>query len=153
MDIAKQANALIKKALDMLTEEADIKQYGNIPEIFNNASGMVNENPECIAMLKGWMVSKANSVMFLIWRRGLMTEELEKEYRALPTPEEAVEDFEEFERANAEKANELEAARKEFMDEQHVTDIFKAVLNGMNKEKAEQEYQKMQEQIAQAQGR
>lgn len=153
MDIAKQANALIKKALDMLTEEADIKQYGNIPEIFNNASGMVNENPECIAMLKGWMVSKANSVMFLIWRRGLMTEELEKEYRALPTPEEAVEDFEEFEKANAEKANELEAIRKEFMDEQHVTDIFKAVLNGMSKERAEQEYQKMQEQIAKAQGR
>jgi len=153
MDIAKQANALIKKALEMLTEEADINQYGNIPEIFNNASGMVNENPECVAMLKGWMVSKANSVMFLIWRRGLMTEELEKEYRALPTPEEAVEDFEEFEKANAEKANELEAARKEFMDEQHVTDIFKAVLNGMSKEKAEQEYQKMQEQIAQAQGR
>ena len=153
MDIAKQANALIKKALETLTEEADIKQYGNIPEIFNNASGMVNENPECVAMLKGWMVSKANSVMFLIWRRGLMTEELEKEYCALPTPEEAVEDFEEFEKANAEKANELEAARKEFMDEQHVTDIFKAVLNGMSKEKAEQEYQKMQEQIAQAQGR
>ena len=153
MDIAKQANALIKKALETLTEEADIKQYGNIPEIFNNASGMVNENPECVAMLKDWMVSKANSVMFLIWRRGLMTEELEKEYRALPTPEEAVEDFEEFEKANAEKANELEAARKEFMDEQHVTDIFKAVLNGMSKEKAEQEYQKMQEQIAQAQGR
>ena len=153
MDVAKQANKKKKKALDMLTEEADIKQYGNIPEIFNNASGMVNENPECIAMLKGWMVSKANSVMFLIWRRGLMTEELEKEYRALPTPEEAVEDFEEFEKANAEKANELEAARKEFMDEQHVTDIFKAVLNGMSKEKAEQEYAKMQEQIAKAQGR
>ena len=44
-------------------------------------------------------------------------------------------------------------ARKEYMDAQHVTDIFKAVLNGMSKEKAEAEYQKMQEQIAQAQQR
>lgn len=153
MDVAKQANTLIKKALELLTEEADIKQYGNIPEIFNNASGMVNENPECVAMLKGWMVSKANSVMFLIWRRGLMTEELEKEYRALPTPEEAVKDFENFEKTNADRANELEEARKKFMDEQHVTDIFKAVLNGLTKEKAEQEYAKMQQQIAKAQGR
>lgn len=151
MDTAKQANAFITKALAVLTDENDIKQYGNLPEIFNNAAGMVNENPECEAMLKGWMVSKANSVAFLLWRRGILSEELEKEYRELPSAEEAVEDFEEFEKANAARAQELEAARKEFMDEQHVTDIFKAVLNGMSKDKAEQEYQKMQEQIAQAQ--
>lgn len=153
MDTAKQANAFITKALEVLTDDNDIKQYGNLPEIFNNASGMVNENPECIAMLKGWMISKANSVAFLLWRRGILTEELEAMYRELPTAEEAVKDFEEFEKANAARAQELEAARKEYMDEQHVTDIFKAVLNGMSKEKAEQEYQKMQEQIAQAQGR
>lgn len=153
MDTAKQANAFIMKALAVLTDKNDIKQYGNLPEIFNNAAGMVNENPECVAMLKGWMVSKANSVAFLLWRRGVLSEELEKEYRALPSAEEAVEDFEEFEKANAARAQELEAARKEYMDEQHVADIFKAVLNGMSKDKAEKEYQKMQEQIAQAQGR
>ena len=153
METAKQANAFITKALEVLTDENDIKQYGNLPEIFNNASGMVNENPECIAMLKGWMISKANSVAFLLWRRGILTEELEAMYRELPTAEEAVKDFEEFEKKNAERAQELENARKEYMDEQHVTDIFKAVLNGMSKEKAEAEYQKMQEQIAQAQQR
>ena len=153
MDVAKQANAFITKALEVITDENDIKQYGNLPEIFNNASGMVNENPECIAMLKGWMVSKANSVAFLLWRRGILTEELEAMYRELPTAEEAVKDFEEFEKSNTARAQELEDARKKFMDEQHVTDIFKAVLNGMSKDKAEQEYQKMQEQIAQAQGR
>lgn len=147
MDTAKQANAFIKKALGTLTDKNDIKQYGNLPEIFNNAAGMVNENPECEAMLKGWMVSKANSVAFLLWRRGILSEELEKEYRALPSAEEAVEDFEEFEKANAARAQELEDARKEYMDEQHVTDIFKAVLNGMSKEKAEQEYQRMQDKI------
>ena len=147
METAKQANQLIKKALEILTDENDLAHFSNVPEIFNNASGMVNGDEYCEAMLKGWMVSQANNVMFLLWRRGLLTKELEDEYRELPSREEAVKDFDGFEKANAEKANELEAARKEFMDAQHKTDIFKAVLNGMSKEKAEEEYAKMQAQI------
>lgn len=147
METAKQANQLIKKALEILTDENDLAHFSNVPEIFNNASGMVNGDEYCEAMLKGWMVSQANNVMFLLWRRGLLTQELEDEYRELPSTEEAVKDFEGFEKANAEKANELEAARKEFMDAQHKTDIFKAILNGMSKEKAEEEYAKMQAQI------
>lgn len=147
METAKQANQLIKKALEILTDENDLAHFSNVPEIFNNASGMVNGDEYCEAMLKGWMVSQANNIMFLLWRRGLLTKELEAEYRELPSTEEAVKDFEGFEKANAEKANELEAARKEFMDAQHKTDIFKAILNGMSKEKAEEEYAKMQAQI------
>ena len=147
METAKQANQLIKKALEILTDENDLAHFSNVPEIFNNASGMVNGDEYCEAMLKGWMVSQANNIMFLLWRRGLLTQELEDEYRELPSTEEAVKDFEGFEKANAEKANELEAARKEFMDAQHKTDIVKAVLNGMSKEKAEEEYAKMQAQI------
>lgn len=147
METAKQANQLIKKALEILTDENDLAHFSNVPEIFNNASGMVNGDEYCEAMLKGWMVSQANNIMFLLWRRGLLTQELEDEYRELPSTEEAVKDFEGFEKANAEKANELEAARKEFMDAQHKTDIFKAILNGMSKEKAEEEYAKMQAQI------
>lgn len=147
METAKQANQLIKKALEILTDENDLAHFSNVPEIFNNASGMVNGDEYCEAMLKGWMVSQANNIMFLLWRRGLLTKELENEYRELPSTEEAVKDFEGFEKANAEKANELEAARKEFMDAQHKTDIFKAILNGMSKEKAEEEYAKMQAQI------
>ncbi len=150
METAKQANQLIKKALEILTDENDLAHFSNVPEIFNNASGMVNGDEYCEAMLKGWMVSQANNIMFLLWRRGLLTQELENEYRDLPSTEEAVKDFEGFEKANAEKANELEAARKEFMDAQHKTDIFKAILNGMSKEKAEEEYAKMQAQIESA---
>lgn len=151
METAKQANQLIKKALEILTDENDLAHFSNVPEIFNNASGMVNGDEYCEAMLKGWMVSQANNIMFLLWRKDLLTQELEFEYRKLPSTEEAVKDFDGFEKANAEKANELEAARKEFMDAQHKTDIFKAVLNGMSKEKAEEEYAKMQAQITQAQ--
>ena len=115
METAKQANQLIKKALEILTDENDLAHFSNVPEIFNNASGMVNGDEYCEAMLKGWMVSQANNVMFLLWRRGLLTKELEAEYRELPSTEEAVKDFD--------------------------------GLNGMSKEKAEEEYAKMQAQI------
>lgn len=153
MEIAKQANALVKKAVEKLTDENDIARFGGVNEIFNNAAGMVNGNAYCEAMLKGWMVSQANNVMFLLWRRGLLTEEDEKAYRELPSTEEAVKDFEEFEKKAAKEAEALEEQRKAFMEKQHETDIFKAVLNGMNKEQAEQEYSKLQQQIASAQGR
>ena len=149
MEDAKAAKAIIHDGLALLTDEKDIERFAPIEEIFNTASGMIQgENADYkTAILKGWMVSQANNVMFLLWRRGLLTKELEDEYRELPSTEEAVKDFDGFEKANAEKANELEAARKEFMDAQHKTDIFKAVLNGMSKEKAEEEYAKMQAQI------
>lgn len=153
MEIAKQANALIKKAVEKLTDENDIARFGSVTEIFNNAAGMTNGNAYCEAMLRGWMVSQANNVMFLLWRRGLLTEELENEYRELPSTEEAVKDFEDFEKEAAKEAAEIENQRAAFMEKQHVTDIFKAVLNGMSKEKAEDEYKKMQKQIEQAQGK
>lgn len=147
MELSKQANALINKCINLLTEKKDIDHFKPVPIIFNNASGMVHGNEACAAILKGWMVSQANNAAFIIWRRGLMTPEIEEEYRKLPSTEEATADFEAYEKDQAAKAAELEDARKEFMDGQRATDIFKAVLNGMSKDKAEEEYNKMQAQI------
>ena len=150
MDVAKQANALVKKCVEKLTDKKDIDHFKPVLDIFNNASGMVNGSEYCAAILEGWMVSQANNACFLLWRRGILTPEIEEEYRKLPSTEEATASFEAFEVEKADRAAELEAQRKEYMDAQRVTDIFKAVLNGMSKEKAEQEYQKMQDRINKA---
>lgn len=149
METAKEANAVIRDALALLTDENDIARFAPVLEIFNNAAGMVNGNEYCEAMLKGWMVSQANNIVFLLWRRGIMTPEIEEAYRKLPTTEEAVKDYDTFEDAAKKEAEELEAQRKAYMDKQHETDIFKAVLNGMSKEKAEEEYAKYKEQMSQ----
>ena len=150
MDIAKQANSIIKDALALLTEKEDLKRFSIVPEIFNNAAGMTNGNAYCEAMLKGWMVSQANNIIFLLWRRGILTPEIEAAYRALPTTEEAVKDYDTFEDEAKAEANAIEEQRKAYMEKQHEIDIFKAVLNGMSKEKAEAEYAKYKEQLAQA---
>lgn len=148
METAKQANAIIRDAFALLTDKKDIERFEPIKEIFNNAAGMVNGNEYCEAILKGWMVSQANNIVFLLWRRGIMTPEIEEAYRKLPTTEEAVKDFDEFEKSVQDEANALEEQRKAFAEKQHEIDIFKAVLNGMSKEKAEAEYEKYKAQIA-----
>lgn len=152
MEEAKAANAIIRDGFALLTEEADIKRFAPIKEIYNTASGMLQgDNKEYFeAILKGWMVSQANNMVFLLWRRGILTPEIEEAYRKLPSTEEAVADYDKYEDEQKAAAEELEAARKEFADKQHGVDIFKAVLNGMSKEQAEAEYEKYKAQIAKA---
>lgn len=149
METAKEANAVIRDALALLTDEKDIARFAPVLEIFNNAAGMVNGNEYCEAMLKGWMVSQANNIVFLLWRRGIMTPEIEEAYRKLPTTEEAVKDYDDFEDAAKKEAEAIEDQRKAYMDKQHTTDIFKAVLNGMSKEKAEAQYEEYKKQMSQ----
>lgn len=150
METAKQANAIIKDVLALLTEEKDIERFQSVTEIFNNAAGMVNGNEYCEAILKGWMVSQANNALFLLWRRGLMTPEIEEAYRKLPATEEAVKDYDDFEESVKKEAEALEEQRKAFAERQQGIDIFKAVLNGMSKEQAEAEYEKYKAQMAKA---
>ena len=75
MEDAKKANAIIRDGFALLTEEADIKRFEPVKEIYNTASGMLQGgNKDYMeAMLKGWMVSQANNMGLLLWRRGILT--------------------------------------------------------------------------------
>ena len=84
METAKEANAIIRDAFALLTDKKDIERFEPVKEIFNNAAGMINGNEYCEAILKAWMVSQANNIVFLLWRRGIMTPEIEEAYRKLP---------------------------------------------------------------------
>ena len=151
MDVAKKANQIIKDSIALMDENG-VKYFENLPEIFNNASGMINGSEKAEALLKGWMVSQASQTVFYLWRRGLLTEEIEKSFRELPLTEEAVTDWEEFQKADQKVADELEEKRKEYMNGQHEIDIFKAVLNGIPKDKAEAQYKEYQKNVARAAG-
>lgn len=152
MEDAKKANAIINDGFALLTEEADIKRFAPVKEIYNTASGMLqgDDKDYLEAMLKGWMVSQANNMVFLLWRRGILTPEIEAAYRELPSTEEAVKDYDQFEDDMKAVADDLEAQRKVFAEKQHGIDIFKAVLNGMSKEQAEARYEEYKSQVAKA---
>ena len=154
METAKQANAIIRDGFALLTNEKDIERFKPVKDIFTTASGMLQgENKDYKeAMLKGWMVSQATNMAFLLWRRGIMTEEIENAFRALPSTEEAVSDYDKFEEETKAEVEKLEEARKEFATKQHDIDIFKAILNGMSKEQAEAQYEKYKAQVAKSMG-
>ena len=152
MEDAKKANSIIRDGFALLTEEADIKRFEPVKEIYNTASGMLQgDNKDYMeAILKGWMVSQANNMVFLLWRRGILTPEIEAMYRELPSTEKAVEDYDKFEDGMKAAADDLEAQRKVFAEKQHEIDIFKAVLNGMSKQQAEAKYEEYKAQVAKA---
>lgn len=152
MDVAKQANKIIKEVLEKLTDEKDIARFKDIPEIFNNAAGMVNGNKINEALLNVWMLSEATNAVFLLWRRGIEHDAIEKEWRKLPSTDEVAAIYEGFVAEDKKEADALEAQRRAYMDKQHELDIFKAVLNGESKERAEAKYEEYKKKLAQSMG-
>lgn len=152
MDVAKQANKIIKEVLEKLTDDKDIARFKDIPEIFNNAAGMVNGNKINEALLNVWMLSEATNAVFLLWRRGIEHDAIEKEWRKLPSTDEVAAIYEALLAEDRKEADALEAQRRAYMDKQHELDIFKAVLNGESKEKAEAKYEEYKKKLAQSIG-
>lgn len=152
IDYISMAKDIVKEGLARLTEEADKKHFAPVLDICDTATGMLQgEDMEYKkATLKAWMVSQANNMMFLLFRRELITPEIDELYRKLISTEEAVKDYDRFEDELKAEAEALEEQRKVYAEKQHSVDIFKAVLNGMSKEQAEAEYEKYKAQIAKA---
>lgn len=150
MEAAKQANKIVKEALERLTDERDIANFEKVPEIFNNASGMLNGNKINEALLSVWMVSQATNIVFLLWRRQIEHADVEKELRELPSTDSLLDAYNALIAEDKKIADEIEAKRREYMDTQRDLDIFKAVLNGQSKEQAEGQYKQYQERLAQS---
>lgn len=150
--VAKKANQIVKRGLERLTDEKDIKTFESVPEIFNNASGMVNDNPIKTAALNLWMASEANKMMFFLWRHQIEHDDIEKEWRELPMTEELATAYNELIAKNNEIAKKLEAERRVYMNGQHELEIFNAVLNGMTKEQAETKQKEYEDKLAKSLG-
>ena len=154
--VAKKANQIIKEVLAKLevtpTKEADFNNFKDIPEIFNNASGMLEGNAINIALLNLWMTSQATNAVFLLWRRGIEHGDVEKEWRELPTTDDLMDTYNALIAEDRKEAERLEAERRAYMDGQHKLDVFKGVLNGLTKEEAEAKQKEYQDRLAKSLG-
>lgn len=154
--VAKKANQIVKEVLAKLeatpTREADFNNFKNVPEIFNNASGMLEGNATNIALLNLWMTSQATNAVFLLWRRGIEHADIEKEWRELPATDELMDTYNALLAEDRKEAERLEAERQVYMASQSKLDIFKGILNGMTKEEAEAKQKEYQEKLARALG-
>lgn len=150
--VAKKANQIVKKVLERLTNERDINIFKDVPTIFNNAAGQLNENPINIALLNVWMTSQATNAVFLLWRRDIEHEDIATEWRELPSTDELMDAYNDLLAEDRKVAEKLESERRAYMDEQHKLDVFKAILNGMTKEQAEEKQKEYEDRLAKSLG-
>lgn len=154
--VAKKANQIVKEVLARLetvpTREADFNNFKDVPEIFNNAAGMLEGNATNIALLNLWMTSQATNAVFLLWRRGIEHADIEKEWRELPATDELMDAYNALLDEDRKEAEKLEAERRVYMEGQRKLDIFKAILNGLSKEQAEEKQKEYQEKLAKSLG-
>lgn len=158
MDTIKQAMKVIKEGIKLLPDDAkgDFKtQLGDIfiDEAISNACGMVNTDAEKTALLGAYAVQEANRVVSDLWREELLTEDLEKEYRALPKMKEMADKYNDWTTKRKARLDAIMDSHKAIMNEEKDLDIFKAVINGMSKEEAEKKHKEYETQQAQAMGR
>lgn len=146
MDTIKAANKVIKEGLALLPDDAKKEFKAKASDIFedvaiNNACGAINGNAEKEAMLAAYAVQEANRMASTLWRLQLITEELEKEYRALPTMDEVVKPYNEFLSARDERDDKLTKEGNAIQEERKEMDIFMGIINGVAAEESEKQYE------------
>lgn len=158
MDTIKAANKVIAEGIILLPDEAkaDYKAQANteifVNEAIANAMGAVNENAEKMALLTAYAVQEANQIVSTLWRLELLTDELEKEYRALPTLKEVADAYNEFTAARKERLDKIMENHKAITDEEKELDIFKGIINGISAKDAEKKYNEFKAAQSQAMG-
>lgn len=159
METIKAANKIITKGLALLPDEAkeDYKAQANkdlfVNEAIANAMGAVNEDAEKTALLTAYAVQVANQVATTLWRLELLPDELEKEYRELPTLKEVADAYNEFTAARKKRMDEIMAEHKVVAEEEKELDIFKGIINGISAKDAEKKYNEFKAAQTQAMGR
>lgn len=138
MEIAERARTYIEKAVKVLPEDNRNHEYfAKFLTSFDNAKELAN-NDEKKAIIADASVKVANQLTFIMFREGLLSEELEKEYRDLPKPEETEAATEKAHAPRKERQEKALEANKALEDEQAEFDVFTQVLGGRSVEEAKQ---------------
>lgn len=147
MDTIKAANKIVKEGLLLLPDEAkgDFKAAANnnifVNEAIGTAATVVGDNEEKKAMLEAVAVREANQMAATLWRLELITPEIEKEFRALPTLVDVVAKYNVFVDGRKAREDELSEQFRAFSEEKRDIDIFMGIINGISPDVAEQKYE------------
>lgn len=155
MDTIKIANKIIKKGIDLMPDDMKASftvKAGKmfIYEAINNACGMVNGDAEKEALLGAYAVQEANNVVSTLWREEILPKDLEEEYRTLPKMSEMAGKYNEFLDDRKARLDKVMEQYNAIHGEEKVYDIFKGVINGVDKATAEKKYEEYEKQKMQA---
>lgn len=149
----KEVLKFVEKVIALLTDEKTKEYYNKLVEGIRNASGLeidpADENRRT-AQLAFNAVSLANQVTFEAFATGNLTDNLENEYRSLPTLSEAKEAVA-AETAKAKEEEEaLTAKLNAFRERGRKYDLVHAVCAGRSVKEAKEMQKKYDEQVAQS---
>ena len=143
----------VEKAIAALTDEETKQYYNKLVDGIRNASGLdidPADEDRRAAQLDFNAVSLANQVTFEAFATGNLTDNLEREYRELPTLKEAKEAVKEAtEKAKAEE-DALTAQLNAFRERGRKYDLVHAVCAGRSVEEAKKMQADYDKQVAQS---
>ena len=142
----------LEKTVAIIPEDHKAREsYVKALDAIKLAKQHTADNEEKITFLYNMATYHVNQATFLLFRLGLLTEELEAEFRSFEPAEKTVEYVAEFESKHDEEKKNITDQQKEFMDRQNGMDIFKSLCMGKSLEEADQMLAEYNEKIAQAQ--
>lgn len=142
-ELIKEEKAFIKEASELLTNETDKEYFTRKKGIFRTA-GTLAETPEQKELLYNNLVQTRHQLVFLLFRRELITDEITKKFLGMMTIEDANKRYAAVEDERKKRQDEEAVRINELREEENKLDVFKGVLSGMTKEKAEEELAKYQ---------
>lgn len=150
-ELIKEEKNFIKEASELLTNETDKEYFTRKKGIFRTA-GTLAETPEQKELLLNNLVQTRHQLVFLLFRRELITDEITKKFLSMMTIEDANKRYADAEDERKKRQEEESVRINALREEENKLDIFKGVLSGMTKEKAEEELKKYQAEAAKAMG-
>lgn len=138
METAEKAKSYIEEAVKILPEDNRNHEYfAKFLTSFDNAKELA-DNDEKKAIITDASVKVANQLTFIMFREGLLSDELEKAYRELPKIDETEKALEEAHAPRKERQEKALETNKALEDEQADIDVFQQVLGGRSVEEAKQ---------------
>lgn len=169
MENITKAIKVIEDGLKLLPDDAKAEWKASASDIFineaiKNAVKALDEptglettetHLEKIAMLDAYSVQEANRMATTLWRLKLLTDDIEKEYRSLPSMNDVVKPYNDFVGARQERADKINAEGSAIRAEKREMDIFMGIINGIPADESEKRYEdfEKQQQAAMAGGR
>lgn len=143
--VTEKAISYIDKAVKVLPEDHRDRDY--FARFLNSVSAAkeLADTEEKKLMLKDTAVKVANQLSFILFRENLLSEELEKEYRELPSPEATEAELKEENEVRRKSYEELQKQLTEAQNKQKAVDVFMQVMGGLSKEEAEEKYEQYQQ--------
>lgn len=145
-EVVAKSMEIIEKGAALLTDEDQSAYFTSTLESLKTADEMV-DNKEKAARMQDAAVKFANQICFLLFREGVITDELTDMLRSLPTPEDTTKLVKDFNDDRDARIKALNDAHSAIIDEQKNLDIFLAVIAGMTAEEAAKRMKEHDDQV------